>query len=63
VPAHYEQVIVDASHPWISGLTIRTNAAGQIGWYEPNTDTAEGLSSAVANLRELVDENTRVNTQ
>jgi len=36
VAAHYELVTVDAQHPWEPGLSPRTDAEGNISWYEPN---------------------------
>ena len=50
VPGHYEAQVVDDSNPWKAGLELKTVNATEIGWYEPNTETAAGLNSAVTAL-------------
>ena len=56
VPGHYEAQDVDIDHPWKAGLELRTVNGSEIGWYEQNTETAEGLNSAVAALQSDIDE-------
>lgn len=51
VPGHYEKQAVDETHPWKAGLELRTVDATQIGWYEPNIETTDGLNSAVTALQ------------
>lgn len=48
VPGHYEEQAVDTDHPWKAGLELRTVDGTNIGWYEQNTETTEGLNAAVA---------------
>lgn len=55
--AHYELQVVNEDYPWKAGLESRTvEEDGQlvIGWYEPNTQTLDGVSAAVATLQEQV---------
>lgn len=56
VPGHYEAQVVDDSNPWKAGLELKTVNATDIGWYEPNTETAAGLNSAVTALQSDVTE-------
>lgn len=51
IPGHYEAQIVDETNPWKAGLELRTVNASEMGWYEPNTETAAGLNSAVTALQ------------
>lgn len=46
VPAHYELVEVDDTHPWSAGLTpkvVEENGVLVLGWFEPNETTIEGV--------------------
>lgn len=56
VPGHYEAQVVDETHPWQAGLELRTVGASEIGWYEQNTETSEGLNAAVTALQDNVKE-------
>lgn len=56
VPGHYEAQVVDETHPWQAGLELRTVKASEIGWYEQNTETSEGLNAAVTALQDNVKE-------
>lgn len=50
VPAHYDLVEVDETHPWKSGLEPRVVKEGDdlvIGWYEPNPTTVDGVQDQV----------------
>ncbi len=55
----YVEQIVDEFHPWKEGLEPRVvNEEGQLvlGWYEPNTNTIEGITSQISSLHdELLD--------
>lgn len=57
VPATYVAQIVDAEHPWKSGLIPQVVADPEnanrfiIGWYEPNPTTLEGINTAIAGLQ------------
>lgn len=51
VPGHYAEQVVDEANPWKAGLELRTVDGSQLGWYEPNTETAAGLNSAVTALQ------------
>jgi hypothetical protein len=55
----YVEQIVDELHPWKEGLEPRVvNEEGQLvlGWYEPNTNTIEGITSQISSLHdELLD--------
>ena len=73
VAAHYELQIVDIEHPWFEGLEPRTvleNNEYVLGWFEPNTETLDGvnnsitiLSTKVGNLEnELNKTNNNINT-
>lgn len=56
---HYEKVIVSEENPWKAGLAPQVvalaNGAYEIGWYEPNASTIEGINSQVAALQGEVD--------
>lgn len=56
VPGHYEAQEVDETHPWQAGLELRTVGSSEIGWYEQNTETSEGLNAAVTALQDNVKE-------
>lgn len=56
VPGHYEEQLVDSDNPWKAGLELRTVNGTEVGWYEPNTETSEGLNSAVTALQSDVTE-------
>lgn len=56
VPGHYEAQVVDETHPWQAGLELRTVGSSEIGWYEQNTETSEGLNAAVTALQDNVKE-------
>ena len=61
VPAHYERQEVNNTHPWKAGLEPRvTTEDGQLvlAWYEPNSDTVDGLSNALETLRQTVESHT-----
>ena len=57
-PAHYEEQVVDADHPWAAGLEPKVvlNDEGKLvlGWFEPNPTTSEGVNSQVAALQTSV---------
>ena len=58
-PAHYEPQIVDAEHPWSSGLeprVVEDDGNFYLGWYEPNTSTVDGINNQVTALQNEVDE-------
>lgn len=58
-PAHYEEQVVDDSHPWKSGLepkVVLENGSLVLGWYEPNPTTIEGVNSQVSSLQTDVEE-------
>lgn len=56
VPGHYKAQVVDETHPWQAGLELRTVGTSEIGWYEQNTETSEGLNAAVTALQDNVKE-------
>lgn len=56
VPGKYVVQEVDETHPWQAGLELRTVGASEIGWYEQNTETSEGLNAAVTALQDNVKE-------
>lgn len=56
VPGHYEAQEIDDTHPWQAGLELRTVGSAEIGWYEQNTETSEGLNAAVSALQDNVTE-------
>ena len=62
VAAHYEKTAVDATHPWNAGLIPQVVADGkgswEIGWYEPNPTTIEGINNQVSALQSTVSSNT-----
>lgn len=58
-PAHYELQIVDAEHPWSSGLeprVVEDDGKFYLGWYEPNTSTVDGINNQVTALQNEIDE-------
>ena len=58
-PAHYEPQIVDAEHPWSSGLeprVVEDDGKFYLGWYEPNTSTIDGINTQISALQNEVDE-------
>ena len=57
--AHYEVQLVDADHPWKANLEIKTvEEDGQIvlGWYEPNSNTIDGINAHITALQKDIDE-------
>ena len=54
VEAHYELVDVDETNVWKAGLEPRVDQNGNIGWYEPNPTTAEGVQTQVVAIQEAV---------
>ena len=62
VAAHYEKTAADAAHPWSAGLIPQVVADGkgswEIGWYEPNPTTIEGINNQVSALQSTVSSNT-----
>lgn len=59
VAGHHELQIVDATHPWVSGLepkvVSKTGGGFELAWYEPSPTTVEGLNSAVNTVRSDVE--------
>lgn len=58
-PAHYEPQIVDAEHPWSSGLeprVVEDDGKFYLGWYEPNTSIIDGVNTQISALQNEVDE-------
>lgn len=58
IPAHYEVQEVDETHPWKAGLEpkVVSGAEGfELGWYEPNPTTVEGINAQVAGIQNTVD--------
>ncbi len=58
IPAHYESQEVDETHPWKAGLEpkVVSGADGfELGWYEPNPTTVEGINAQVAGIQNTVD--------
>ena len=58
IPAHYEVQVVDETHPWKAGLEpkVVSGADGfELGWYEPNPTTVEGINAQVAGIQNTVD--------
>ena len=49
--AKYELVEVSESNPWKAGLQPRVDAEGNIGWYEPNPTTIEGVQDQVTGIQ------------
>lgn len=49
--AKYELVEVSEENPWKSGLQPRIDAEGNIGWYEPNPTTIEGVQDQVTGIQ------------
>ena len=49
--AKYELVEVSESNPWKAGLQPRIDAEGNIGWYEPNPTTIEGVQDQVTGIQ------------
>lgn len=49
--AKYELVEVSESNPWKAGLQPRIDAEGNIGWYEPNPTTIEGVQDQVIGIQ------------
>ena len=60
-PAHYELQEVNNTHPWKAGLEPRVtdeNGTLVLAWYEPNSDTVDGLSTALQELQRTVESHT-----
>jgi len=59
VAGHHELQVVDAEHPWVSGLEpkviSKTGGGFELAWYEPSHTTVEGLNSAVNTVRSDVE--------
>lgn len=49
--AKYELVEVSEENPWKAGLQPRVDAEGNIGWYEPNPTTIEGVQDQVTGIQ------------
>lgn len=49
--AKYELVEVSEENPWKAGLQPRIDAEGNIGWYEPNPTTIEGVQDQVTGIQ------------
>lgn len=61
IPAHYERQEVNNTHPWKAGLeprVVEEDGVLVLAWYEPNSDTVDGLSSALETLRQTVESHT-----
>lgn len=59
IEAHYEVVEVSESNPWKAGLELRTTSeSGSIvvGWFEPNTESLDGLTDSVTLLQSDVND-------
>lgn len=59
IAARYEKQIVDANHPWKSGLeprVVNENGLLVLGWYEPNPTTIEGVNSQIEDIQNTVND-------
>lgn len=57
VEGHYELQQVDDTHPWIAGLEPRVTTVNDklvLAWYQPNSETVDGLNASVSTLQNEV---------